>query len=80
MMLIKKENFKLKKGEPMIFIMAALTGIVLYFVFENKGLTMTSASNASMLVAAIPAFALLLKALLKGGVCTFLHSFVFWLQ
>jgi drug/metabolite transporter (DMT)-like permease len=34
-------------------------------VFENQGLTMTSASNASMLVAAIPVFALVAESIAK---------------
>lgn len=66
LMLIQKEDFKLKKGEIFTFILATLFGIVLYFVFENKGLTLTSASNASMLVAAIPVFALVAESIAKG--------------
>ncbi|MCX7771861.1 MAG: DMT family transporter [Clostridia bacterium] len=59
MMLFKKESFRLQKKEWLLFVIATLFGIVLYFVFENSGLTMTTASNASMLVAAIPVFALI---------------------
>ena len=53
-MLVRKETFKPNKGDLKLFALAAFFGIVLYFVFENTGLTMTTASNASMLVAAIP--------------------------
>lgn len=63
LMIIKKESFKLKKGELIRFTFAALFGIVLYFVFENQGLTLTSASNASMLVAAIPIFILIIESI-----------------
>ncbi len=62
LMAIKKESFRIKKGEFLTFLLAALFGIVLYFVCENKGLVLTSASNASMLVAAIPIFALVAES------------------
>ena len=38
-------------------------GIVLYFLFENNALQYTTASNASMLVAAMPLFAIIIEAL-----------------
>ena len=56
LMIIRKETFRLKKGDFKLLVLAALFGIVLYFVFENNGLAMTTASNASMLVAAVPVF------------------------
>jgi len=62
-MLIKKESFRLSAGEWLRFAAASLFGIVLYFVFENTGLTMTTASSASMLVAAIPIFALVAESI-----------------
>lgn len=37
---------------------ASFFGIVMYFVFENSGLQYTTASNASMIVAALPIFTL----------------------
>lgn len=43
--------------------LSALFGTVLYFWFENTGLVYTSASNASMIVAAVPVFTLLSEAL-----------------
>lgn len=60
-----KESFKLDKGEFKTFLIASVFGIVLYFLFENTGLTLTSASNASMLVAAIPVFALIAESFVK---------------
>lgn len=62
-MLIRKESFRLKKGDTKLFFAAAFFGIVLYFVCENNGLTLTSASNASMLVAAIPVFTLIIESI-----------------
>lgn len=58
---------------------SGLFGIVLYFVFENTGLQYTTASNASMIVAAVPVFTLIsevlffkLKANAKMLVCILL--------
>ena len=42
---------------------SGLFGIVLYFVFENNGIRYTTASNASMIVAAVPIFTLFTEAL-----------------
>ncbi len=39
-------------------------GIVMYFVFENSGLQYTTASNASMIVSALPVFTLICEAIL----------------
>ena len=61
---IRKEGFRLEKGDLKLFALASFFGIVLYFVFENTGLTMTTASNASMLVAAIPVFTLIIESII----------------
>lgn len=58
------ESLSLKKGELRQFFIAAFFGLVLYFVFENSGLQYTTASNASMLVAAIPIFTLVIESLI----------------
>lgn len=47
----------------LLLSLSSLFGIVLYFVFENSGLMHTTASNASMIVAAVPIFTLLAEAL-----------------
>lgn len=60
---IRRENFRLRKGEYAVFAVASLFGIVLYFVFENNGLKHTSASSASVLVAAIPVFTLIIESI-----------------
>jgi len=64
MMVIRKESFKPDKGDLKLFAVAALFGIVLYFVFENNGLAMTSASSASILVAAVPVFVLIIESII----------------
>jgi drug/metabolite transporter (DMT)-like permease len=57
------ETLSLQKGELRLFFVAAFFGLVLYFVFENSGLQYTTASNASMLVAAIPIFTLTIESI-----------------
>jgi drug/metabolite transporter (DMT)-like permease len=47
-----------------IMACAGLFGTVLYFTFENTGLQYTTASNASMIVACLPAFTIISEALL----------------
>lgn len=42
---------------------AGFFGIVMYFVFENSGLQYTTASNASMIVSALPIFTLISEAI-----------------
>jgi drug/metabolite transporter (DMT)-like permease len=44
-------------------VITSMFGIVLYFLFENNALSYTTASNASMLVAAMPLFAIIIEAL-----------------
>ncbi len=44
-------------------IITSMFGIVLYFLFENNALQYTTASNASMLVAAMPLFAVFIESL-----------------
>jgi drug/metabolite transporter (DMT)-like permease len=55
---------------------SGLFGIVLYFVFENTGLQYTTASNAAMIVAAVPIFTLVSEILfykLKAGWTSFFY-------
>lgn len=47
-----------------VMALAGLFGTVLYFTFENTGLQYTTASNASMIVACLPAFTIISEALL----------------
>lgn len=63
LMAVKKENFRIKKSEIAAFILTSLFGIVLYFCLENKGLTMISASSASMLAALVPILVLVAESI-----------------
>ncbi|MDR0589085.1 MAG: DMT family transporter [Spirochaetaceae bacterium] len=49
---------KLSGQDLPLLIGAGLTGVTLYFFFENTGLSLISASEASIIVASIPALAL----------------------
>jgi drug/metabolite transporter (DMT)-like permease len=62
---IKKESLRIERNEILSFFTASFFGIVLYFLFENTGLTMTTASNASMLVATIPIFVLIAESVVQ---------------
>lgn len=60
MFIKKKAFFRLRVKTVLHMAVASLFGIVLYFVFENSGLEYISASEASILVATIPIFTLLM--------------------
>ena len=51
--------FRITQKDMGNIIAASFFGIVMYFVFENSGLQYTTASNASMIVAALPIFTLI---------------------
>jgi drug/metabolite transporter (DMT)-like permease len=61
---ISGDSLRITKREIPLFFVAAFFGLVLYFVFENTGLQYTSASNAAMLVAAIPVFTLIIESVI----------------
>ncbi len=63
LMRLNKDTLQIRKREIPLFFVAAFFGLVLYFVFENTGLMYTSASNAAMLVAAIPVFTLVIESM-----------------
>lgn len=63
-MRLSGESLRITKREIPLFFVAAFFGLVLYFVFENSGLLYTSASNAAMLVAAIPVFTLIIESII----------------
>ena len=45
-------------------LVSSLCGITLYFYFENQGIKLTSASNASLIIASIPVFTIIAEYLL----------------
>jgi drug/metabolite transporter (DMT)-like permease len=61
----RKETLRVQKGDFAKLALAAGFGIVLYMILENNGLRFTSASTASLLVASIPIFVLVVDALVR---------------
>ena len=62
--LATKTSLRIKPRDLLLLAGSCFFGIVLYFVFENNGLMLTTASSASMIVAAVPIFTLISEALL----------------
>ncbi len=58
-----RASFKIAPKDLLLLGGSSFFGIVLYFVFENNGLMHTTASSASMIVAAVPVFTLLVEML-----------------
>ncbi len=59
---IYPHRLKIKnRKEELLFIGAGLTGICLYYLLENFALTMTSASNAGVIVSVAPFFTAILS-------------------
>lgn len=54
-------SFRISIKDLLLLACSSFFGIVLYFVFENNGLMHTTASSASMIVAAVPVFTLLVE-------------------
>ena len=62
--LATKTSLRIKPRDLLLLAGSCFFGIVLYFVCENNGLMLTTASSASMIVAAVPIFTLISEALL----------------
>lgn len=62
-MLFSKSFKKMTKRDLILLAIASFFGVVLYFVFENIGLKYTTASNASIIVAAVPIFTLVTESI-----------------
>ncbi len=60
---IKKLFVKMPVKDILLLFASSFFGIVLYFLFENMGLNYTTASNASIIVAAVPIFTLITESL-----------------
>lgn len=60
---IKKLFVKMPIRDVLLLAASSLFGIVFYFLFENIGLKYTTASNGSIIVAAVPIFTLVTESL-----------------
>lgn len=58
------------RRQELVFALAGLTGVTLYFLFENIALTYTMASNVGVIIAASPFFTALLTKLVTRGKAT----------
>ncbi len=65
MMRKSRQRLRVNKKDILMFFIVSTFGMVLYFILENTGLQYTTANSASMLVAAIPVFALLINSALE---------------
>lgn len=64
--LIRERFAQLSRATQLDAVLVAssgLFGIVLYFIFENNGIRLSTAANASMIVAAVPVFTLMSEVL-----------------
>ncbi len=63
LLFIKRMFVRMPIRDVLLLFAASFFGIVLYFVFENTGLKFTTASNGSIIVAAVPIFTLITEFL-----------------
>lgn len=61
---LDKESKGIDRKDIPVFIVAGLTGVTLYFMFENNAINLISASAASIIVATLPIMTLLADTLI----------------
>ncbi len=61
--IIKKDSSKIEKQDLPKIMLAGLLGISLYYYFQNTGIKLIPASQASIILGAIPVFSLLAESL-----------------
>jgi drug/metabolite transporter (DMT)-like permease len=52
----RNKRLSIPRGDILPLGVSGLLGVTLYFFFENRGIKLTSASNASLIIATIPVF------------------------
>jgi drug/metabolite transporter (DMT)-like permease len=57
----------LNRRQRLLLVLSGLTGVTVYFFFEARGIKLTSASNASLIVAVVPVLTVLTEVLLFHG-------------
>lgn len=62
---LKEGHLRLPRAGLLPLFLSSLCGISLYFLFEYMGLERTTASNASLIIAAVPVFTMLYGALAR---------------
>ena len=64
--LLRRQFVLPAKGDLGLLALSGFLGITLYFAMENVGVSMTSASNAALIVASYPAITILLERMIYG--------------
>lgn len=70
--LFKKENIKIAIKDIPIMVICGFVGITIYFYFENNGIKNLKASSASLIIATIPIFTIILDSIIYKSRITFL--------
>ncbi len=63
-MRLRKESLALQREDFLNVFIAGAVGITIYFYFENNGVKYTSASAASLIIASIPVFSVIIESLI----------------
>jgi len=61
---LREPGIKIPRKNLLPLIISGFLGVTLYFFFENTGIKLTTASNAALIIAAIPVFTILAEYLL----------------
>ncbi len=62
---IKNPHIKCHKADKLPMALCGLVGVTIYFIFENYGLSFISAANATILLASIPLFTVVIEAIVS---------------
>jgi len=62
---IKYPEIKMAKEDIKLFFAGGITGVFLYFMFENYGMKYLTASTASILIAVIPVFTIVFETIIN---------------
>lgn len=66
---------KILKEDRLLMALSGLTGVAMYFFFENYSVSYTSASNVAVLISSIPVFTLISQRIVFKEKITFLKFF-----
>ena len=64
---IREPSARLDRGSILAIVLSGFFGVTVYFFFESRGIKLTSASNASMIIATVPIFTLLAELIFFRG-------------
>lgn len=65
LVLVRERSLHLKKSDLPAALLSALLGVTFYYFFEYTGMVYTTASTASLILAAVPVFSLLYDVLFQ---------------